>query len=43
MKILAICARTKQAIIMTLMFPFYKKRFAKWIAGRENKKFVVNK
>jgi len=23
--------------------PFYKKRFAKWIAGREIKKFVANK
>jgi hypothetical protein len=23
--------------------PFYKKRFAKWVAGREIKKFVVNK
>ena len=26
-----------------IKIPFYKKRFAKWVAGKEIKKFVVNK
>ena len=35
--------KDKTGYYYNVKIPFYKKRFAKWVAGREIKKFVVNK